>query len=179
MRGIKIAAGIGRAVLIAVLTLALMCNLYLMAARSLTGEQPTLFGYSTAVVVSGSMSGTIDVDDMVIIHRQNSYSDGDVITYINSNSNLVTHRIYEVTKDGYITKGDANNTPDKEIVTKDNVVGIVVMVIPKIGLLISALKTPLGMLCIVLAGGLLAGTAFRNKESRKKGGIDNGKNIKK
>lgn len=168
MRGIKIAARIVRTALIAVLALVLMCNLYFIAARALTGEQPTLFGYSSAVVVSGSMSDTIDVDDMVIIHRQNSYSKDDIITYINSNSNLVTHRIYEVTTDGYITKGDANNTPDKEIVTKDNVVGSVVMIIPKVGMVSYALKTPLGMLCIVLVGGLLVWITSRQKESSQK-----------
>lgn len=168
MRGIKIAAKIVRAVFIAVLALLLMCNLYFIAARSFTGEQPTLFGYSSAVVVSGSMSDTINVDDMVIIHRQDSYSNGDIITYISSNGNLITHRIQETTKDGYITKGDANNTPDKEIVAKDNVVGIVVMIIPKIGMVSSALRTPLGMLCIVLVGGLLVWITSRQKELSQK-----------
>lgn len=167
MREIKIAARITRVVMMVVFVLLLIFNWYFIAARALTGKNATLFGYSAAVVVSGSMTGTIDVDDMVIIHRQDSYSCGDIITY-KSNSSLVTHRIQEITDDGYITKGDANNTPDAEVVTEDKIVGSVVTVIPKVGLLVSALRTPLGILSIVLVGGLLAFLTFRDKESKEK-----------
>lgn len=168
MREMKIASRIVRVVLVVVFVLLLICNWYFIAARSLKGEQPTLFGYSAAAVVSGSMTGTIDVNDMVIIHPQDSYSCEDIITFKSNSGNLVTHRIQEITEDGYITKGDANNTPDEEIVTEDKVVGSVVMIIPKVGLLVSALRTPLGIFCVVLVGGLLASITFWQKESRQK-----------
>lgn len=152
MRGIKITFRAVSIAFTALLALLLACNLYFIAARALTGEHPTLFGYSTAVVVSGSMSGTIEVDDMVIIHRRDSYSCGDIITY-KDNGSLVTHRIVEISEDGfYITKGDANNAVDSEPVSDDDVVGCVVFTIPKIGRLISALRTPFGMCCMVLVG---------------------------
>lgn len=165
MRGIKITVKIIRSVLVTLLAVILMCNLYLAVSSSLTGEQPSIFGYSSAVVMSGSMSGTFEVDDMVVIHEKDSYSVGDIVTYKTS-TNLVTHRIKEITPDGcYITQGDANNTPDKDPVEKDNVVGCVVKIIPKAGLIISALKSPLGMLCIVIAGGLLLCIPFgKNQE---------------
>lgn len=153
MRGIKIVARIVRIALITVLALVLACNLYFIAARAITGEHSTLFGYSTAIVISGSMSPAIEVDDMVIIHREDAYSRGDIITYKDGKS-LVTHRIHEITQDGYITKGDANNTTDGTI-SPDSVVGRVVTVIPKVGKLISFLRTPLGMCSIVLIGVLL------------------------
>lgn len=152
MRGIKIAFRVVIIVLTAVLALLFVCNLYFIAARAITGEHPTLCGYSTAIVVSGSMSGTIEVDDMVIIHRRDSYSWGDIITY-KDGENLVTHRIVEIFEDGsYITKGDANNTADSEPVPFDSVIGRVALTIPKIGRFISALRTPFGMCCLVLIG---------------------------
>lgn len=153
MRGIKIAVRVIRFALITVLALLLACNLYFIAARAITEEHPTLCGYSTAIVISGSMSPAIQVDDMVIIHRENAYSCGDIITY-KDGASLVTHRIHEITEDGYITKGDANNTTD-ETISPDSVVGRVVTVIPKVGKLISMIRTPLGMCGIVLIGVLL------------------------
>lgn len=172
MRGIKIAIRVARIALITILALLLMCNLYFIAARAITGEHPTLFGYSTAIVVSGSMSPTIEVDDMVIIHREDTYSCGDIITYKDGMS-LVTHRIQEITDDGYIPKGDANNTTD-ETVLPDSVVGRVVLEIPKIGKLVSGIRTPFGMCVILLIGVLLIEyPALSEKIKAKKAGGEN------
>lgn len=179
MRGIKIAARILKITLTAALALLIMYNLCSMGIRAITGEHPTLFGYSTAIVVSGSMSPAIEVDDMVVIHRSDSYSRKDIITYKDGKS-LVTHRIEEITEDGYITKGDANNTTDA-IVSPDRVVGKVIFVIPKIGRLISALRTPLGMCGIVLIGGLLiAYPDLSDKiKAKKAGGKNDGRHTQK
>lgn len=157
MRAVKLAVrilSIGLTVLLAIL---LVCNVYLITAKAITGKpQPTIFGYSAAVVVSGSMSGSIEIDDLVVIHREESYAAGDVITFESeSGRSVVTHRIVDRTEDGYITKGDANNAADLDPVPEERVVGRVVRVIPKIGLFISYLRTPLGMTCLVLIGLLL------------------------
>ena len=133
----------------------LCCNLYLIAAKKLGGQEyPTVFGYTTAVVISGSMEDSISVNDMVLIHKQENYAVGDVITFDSGNS-AVTHRIIEKKNGEFITKGDANNTADTEPVSQEAVIGRVVRVIPKIGLLIDYLRTPLGMCCLTLVGCLL------------------------
>lgn len=155
MRAVKLAGRILSIALSVLLALLVACNLYLVAAKAITGSsQPTVFGYSTAVVVSGSMSGSIEIDDMVVIHREKTYSPGDVITF-ESGSSLVTHRIVEQTAEGFITKGDANNAADLEPVPPERVIGRVVQVIPGIGLWIYYLRTPLGMTGLVLIGLLL------------------------
>lgn len=178
MRGIKIAVRVIRLALITVLVLLLTCNLYFIAARAITGEHSTLLGYSTAIVISGSMSPAIEVDDMVVIHREDAYSRGDIITY-KDGASLVTHRIHEIMEDGYITKGDANNTADGTI-SPDSVVGRVVTVIPKVGKLISFLRTPLGMCAMVLVGFLLIEyPALLNRIKAKKDGGYHGKHDKK
>lgn len=179
MREIKIAARILKITLTAVLALLLLCNLCLLGIRAVTGEHPTLFGFSTAIVVSGSMSPALEVDDMVIIQRRDTYFGGDIITY-KDNGSLVTHRIAEITNDGYITRGDANNTADPTV-SHDRVVGKVVLVIPKVGRLVSALRTPLGMCGIVLIGGLLIAYPALAEEikAKKAGGKADGKHIQK
>ena len=154
-RTLKLLGRIISGLVTALLAVLLCCNLYLIGARALNkASQPTIFGYSAAVVVSGSMSGTIEVNDMVIFHRESSYAPDDIVTY-KSGGSLVTHRIVEETEEGFITKGDANNTPDREPVPMENIVGKVALTIPKIGLLANFLRTPLGMLCLVLAGMLM------------------------
>lgn len=155
------------------LAFVLACNIYIIAVRSVTGQrQPTAFGFSSAVVISGSMSGAIEVNDMVITQARDSYFPGDIISF-DTGSSIVTHRILEVTEEGFVTKGDANNTADIHPVTPDQVVGKVVLVIPGAGSLIEGLRTPLGMMCITLLGislivvpSLLEG----NGESKKQGG---------
>lgn len=166
MRTVKMVVRAVRVAFTSALALILVCNLYFIGVKSLTGEHPTLFGWSMAVVISGSMSPAIEVDDMVIIHRQSEYECGDVVMYKDGDS-LVTHRVAEVTDTGYITKGDANNTPDPPIAA-DRVVGKTVLVIPKIGRLTSAARTPLGMCILVMIGiGLIEAPAIAEKVKKR------------
>ncbi len=116
------------------------------------GDTPSVFGYQTAVVISGSMSPAIEVDDLVIIEATDSYDVGDIIAYKTENSR-VTHRVIEVKPDGYITQGDANNAPDQNLIPNKNVIGEVVYIIPKVGKAISFLQSPLGMMMVVLLAG--------------------------
>lgn len=150
MRVVKIAARIIRIAFTTVLAFILACNLYFIGAKAVTGEHPVLFGWSMAVVVSGSMSPAIEVNDMVIIHYQDTYVCGDIIMYKDGNS-LVTHRVEQVTETGYITKGDANNTADPPV-SAERVVGKAVLVIPKVGRLSATVRTPLGICVLVLVG---------------------------
>lgn len=142
--------------LTAVLVFLLAANLYTAYARNVKGEiQPRVLGYSSAVVVSGSMSGSIEVDDLVITSAQDNYNVGDIIMFY-SGSSVVTHRIVELSENSCITRGDANNAPDLEAVDPENIIGKVIFVIPKIGLLIGFLQTPRGLIGVSLLLLLLA-----------------------
>lgn len=172
-KALKLIYRILSAVLTAFLAVIVAANIYTAAARAITGEpQPTFFGYSSAVIVSGSMSGTIDVGDLIICRTQQSYTTGDIITFREAydGDSLVTHRIVSQTDAGFITQGDANNTPDSQPVSAESIAGKVVCIIPKIGFFIEYLRTPLGMTCVVLIGLLLLAlpsaleSAIRQKE---------------
>lgn len=136
---------------VVLLALLLAANVYRIAAERLFHiKNPTVFGYSPAVVLTGSMSGTIEPNDLIVTRRQAEYRQGDVITYANQYS-TVTHRIVQVTDDGYRTKGDANNAEDGAMVLPEQVLGRVVLTVPKIGAVILFLKTPFGLLCMLAA----------------------------
>ena len=133
----------------AVLAVLLAANLYVLAAQRLGADDPAVLGLRSAVVLTGSMSGAIEPDDLVVTHQQASYSAGDIIMF-RSGSNTVTHRITAVTPEGYRTKGDANNAEDAAVTPAEDVLGRVILIVPKAGGAVRFLRTPLGMLCLVL-----------------------------
>lgn len=137
------------------LALLLACNLYCIVMEHLAGvDCPAIFGYSTAIIASGSMEPALSVDDLILNHTQSSYAEGDIITF-RSGGSLTTHRIVDVTEDGYVTQGDANNAADLDTVSPEAVVGRVVGIIPHVGRAIAFLKTPFGMMALVFTGFLL------------------------
>ena len=123
----------------------LLANLYRLAAREIFKvKAPTVFGFSSAVVLTGSMSGTIEPDDFIITRKQSDYTVGDIVMY-QTGGTPVTHRIISENEKGYRTKGDANNTDDGTEIPKEDVIGKVVLVIPKIGAAVRLARTPIGM----------------------------------
>ncbi len=156
------------------LALVLIFNLLSIGSKYFTGDTyADVFGISTAVVISGSMEPTISVNDMVVIQEKDNYAEKDVISYISKNGNLITHRIVDVTDEGFITRGDANDTIDVEVpISEDKVVGKVVYVIPRVGMFLEHLQSPLGMLCVGLIGFVLIGLPSFLDRGRKeeKGG---------
>lgn len=161
MRRVLSAAGtVLQAAATVLLALLLAGNLYLIGMERLAGvENPTIFGYSVAVVASGSMEPALSVDDLIVNHRQADYAVGDIITF-RSGSSLTTHRVTAVTEAGYLTQGDANNAADLDTASPDAVVGRVVGKIPHVGRALAFLKTPFGMMVLVFAGFLIVELPF-------------------
>lgn len=156
MRLIKLICRIIGIAFTALLAVLLVSNIYSILMRTFTDEkQPRFLGLSSAVIISGSMSGTIEVNDLVVCCEQNDYAKGDIITFVSESGSLVTHRIVSLSDAGFITQGDANNTPDRTPVEPGAVVGKVILTVPGIGLLIEFLRTPLGLMCILFIGLLI------------------------
>ena len=139
-------------VLLAVL---LFCNLSLFLSKKITGNAgATVFGFSLAVVASGSMDPALSVDDLVLIQAKEAYSVGDIITF-ERDGVLVTHRIAGIQQEDFLTQGDANAVMDQAPVAQEQIVGKVIVVIPYVGKVLSWLRTPLGMTLLVFWGLLL------------------------
>lgn len=158
MRRVLSAVGaVLQAAVTVLLALLLAGNLYLIGMERLAGaEPPAIFGYSVAVVASGSMEPALSVDDLIVSHRQADYAVGDIITF-RSGGSLTTHRVTAVTEAGYGTRGDANNADDPAVTPPEAVVGRVVAVVPGLGRFLAALKTPLGLTSLVLLGCIILG----------------------
>lgn len=144
-----------RCILIAVLLLLAVYNVTALVQRYVYQKGiATVFGIGTAVVVSGSMSPTIEVNDMVVIKACDSYEVDDIVTFYDSSAGeYITHRIIKISDSGtYTTQGDANNTQDDFSVTNDAIVGKVIFVVAGVGGVISFLQTPIGLLIVLAAG---------------------------
>ncbi len=141
-------------------------SICLANVRGPTGDQmPMLFGTGAAVVMSGSMSPTLEVGDLVIVRETESYEVGDVVVY-RSGSKLIVHRIIALDGDRVVTQGQANNVADPPI-DSSAIQGKVVAHVPGLGLAVNALKTPVGILLILIAAFVLTELSFRREKDRR------------
>ena len=99
---------------------------------------PSMFGYSSLLVATGSMSGTIEEGDLIFIKDTGDYKIGDIVTFFQEDDTIpTTHRIWNIDEDGkFITRGDANNSYDPKHITSDEIYGEVVLVVPAVGIAI-------------------------------------------
>ena len=95
---------------------------------------PSFCGFSTLTVETGSMSGTIEPGDLILIQKKDKYYSGEIITFLPEGATIpTTHRIVGYVEGGYKTKGDANKFDDGFVATEENYCGTVLFHIDKIG----------------------------------------------
>ena len=104
-----------------------LCCYVFVCLDILHKDYVNIFGYTYFVVVSGSMSGEIEVNDIVLVDITKEVNVDDIIAY-KSEKSIVTHRLIQKTGDKFVTKGDANDTYDKAI-TKNDIIGKIVFVV--------------------------------------------------
>ena len=118
------------------LTLLVVVASWLCFDKFVLGHQvPSIFGYSSLMVATGSMSGTIEEGDLIIIKDTGDYGIGDIVTFFQDGDTIpTTHRIYNIDDEGkWVTRGDANNSEDKRAISSDEIIGEWVMTIPYVG----------------------------------------------
>ncbi len=123
-------------------------------------EYVNIFGYSFFTVETGSMSGTIEIDDIIIVKLGKDVQNNDIITFKEEN-NIITHRIIKMDAEKITTKGDANNAEDKPI-SKDNVIGKVVFIFKNIKIWKKVFTTPKVYISLIITL-LLFGISFSIK----------------
>lgn len=150
-----------------IISLLIGYSIFLVNAKFVLHEQlPMLGGYGQAVVLSGSMEPAISVNDLLIIQKCDKFETGDIITFVDSSNDLVTHRIIEINGDEITTKGDANNVCDKPF-NIERVKGKVIAIIPKIGYIITFIQNPFFVVCIIIITFILMERSY-SKEKKKK-----------
>ena len=119
---------------------------------------PNLWGWSSMVVTSGSMEPALSPGDVVLVEPRDAdaLEPMDIITFRADDGSKVSHRIIDkgvdATGTSFVTKGDANEDPDGDVVDSRNVMGQVHFSVPRVGYLIAWARTPIGL--ILLACGL-------------------------
>lgn len=142
------------AIIILLIVYVIVINVYKKQDR--LGEIPINF----YTILTTSMVPKIDAGDIIITYKNkdNIYKDKDVITFV-SQANMtkgvtITHRIIktEILNGNYYyyTKGDANNTADSTPVSSENVVGKVILKIPKAGYLQQFMVSKFGWLVVIV-----------------------------
>src|SRR5690625_3714938 len=151
----------------ATVTVILFTTLILMAfiviSTKASGGEPKVFGYQIKTVLSGSMEPEFKTGSIIAVKPggdMTRFKEGDVITFMDDASRLITHRVIDVIHSGdnvlYETKGDNNNAADRDLVLSDNVVAEYTgFTIPYVGYLSSFAQSKEGGALLLILPGLL------------------------
>jgi signal peptidase len=102
----------------------------ILIVKSFTSEEvPDVAGALPLIVLTDSMYPVIQSGDLIICHTEEpeNIQVGDVIAFFDPAGNgitIVTHRVIEVTENGWRTKGDNNNAEDRLTVPADKLVAV-------------------------------------------------------
>jgi signal peptidase len=146
--------------LVAVLTIAVA-----IGSRTSADGQRVVFGHPVMTIISGSMTPTIAVGDIVVdapvtAAQASHFHVGQIISFraAPGSPEIITHRIVAVRVTGgavsYITKGDANNSADSTPRPASDVIGLYRFPIPRGGYVLVAMHTP-RVIVMLLASALL------------------------
>ena len=128
------------------------------------------FGIQPYVVESGSMEPAIQTGS---VYQRAKYEDmqvGDIIAFKPDTGAFATHRIKEITNEGFTTKGDKNKAEDNIITTRSNFIGKNIFSIPNVGFIVKGIQEPkgkiiLGTIIVVLVlAAILIGKPSKKKE---------------
>lgn len=115
----------------------------------IAGVLCAVFHYRPSVVVSGSMEPEIPTGSLVFIDTDDREpAVGDIIAF-HKDDVRVTHRVVEITEQGYVTKGDNNDSVDVGVVLPSQVDGTTVITIPVLGYIVKTLVTLPALIIIV------------------------------
>ena len=155
--------------------LILLCALILVGLR--------ISGFQMFTITSGSMEPNYPVGSLIYTHPvdASSLKQGDVITFANSESTVVTHRIAEVITETdtnneatlkFRTKGDANDAADGKLVHYKNIIGTPSIVIPGLGYTAYYLQRPPGIyialiVCTFLIASIIIPSIVKHKTRKE------------
>lgn len=155
-------------VLCVILIPILLINITLIAKSFINKDEvPSIGGTLPLIVLTDSMHPEIESGDLIICNTAEAedIKVNDIISFFDPAGNgtsIVTHRVIEIVEeDGEIffrTRGDNNNTEDKELVPAENLVGVYKMRIAGAGHIAMFMQSTAGLIvCVVLPIILLVG----------------------
>lgn len=152
----------------ALLAVAVFLTVYATVCR-VKGKTAFVFGYAMLYVQTESMEPTITRQSCILVRRAdtNTIREGDVITYVCRDPSSavygaqITHRVTEVTEEGFRTKGDHPlAVTDKMTVAPEDVVAVYVKNLFFMTFLSRAFSGAFGLIFIVSVFALSVGVFF-------------------
>lgn len=136
-------------ILIVLFAIFLLISMYTaVQVKILKNEYANFFGYSLFEVQTGSMHGTIEAGDWIVVKSTKDVKVKDIITYKHG-KDFITHRVVEIYKGSYVTKGDANSSKDEPI-DRDQVVGKVTKTLHGFGILRKTIFNPIVIVSLII-----------------------------
>ena len=135
-----------------------------------------IIGIEPFVVQSGSMEPKIETGSLCFINKLVKYEDikeYDIIAFKLPTGVGVTHRVINITNEGFTTKGDNNQTEDLIKTTRQNYIGKNIFSIPKIGYAVKLIQTTRGkiifgtIVIVLILAGFLIGEPSKKKQKNK------------
>jgi signal peptidase I len=119
---------------------------------------PIGIGGGTAYVVTHgvSMEPRFHTGDLAIVRAASTYKVGQIVAYHSSLLHeVVLHRIVAIHHGRYVFKGDNNNFLDPVHPTQSELIGRLWIHVPRVGAVLEAIRTPLGLATVAGVIGLL------------------------
>jgi signal peptidase I len=137
-----------------VLFVALGLSWFLLARPTALGGEATYLKVSGSSMLPGLQSG-----DLAVLRRDRDYQVGDIVGFRipapqPAAGSIVIHRIVELDGAGYRTRGDNSPTNDPWLLHGTDVLGEMVVSVPRGGVVFDAISTPAVLAAIM--GGLTA-----------------------
>lgn len=154
--------GITHIMLVAIIFMAVV-----VVTSKVSGGEPEMFGFQFKTVLSGSMEPEFDTGSVIVVKPvgdSERFNKGDVITFLEEDGKLITHRVVDVVSNGervmYQTKGDNNQSPDRNLVLAENIVAQYSgFSIPFLGYIVNIAKSQNGAFLLLIPGIILLGYA--------------------
>lgn len=160
---------------------------FALAAKGAVNEDkvPMIFNRAPLIIISDSMTigyhttdenynGAFNKNDLIIIKKVDSTNleIGTIATYIAEDGSVITHRIIakKTDEDGnvlYTMKGDNSPSSDVNPVSPEQIQGVFVSRIPKLGGLAMKMSEPIGVFVLMLIPIAILGTMYFIKNRKK------------
>lgn len=134
---------------------AVLAGLILLGVFVVFSFVPFPGNYKIFTVQSGSMEPAIRTGSLIFVKPQDYYAVGEIVTRKTTDPKItITHRIsskQEIEgKIAYETKGDANNAPDGEKFSENDIIGKMLWGLPFFGYAVSYAKTTQGLILLII-----------------------------
>ena len=141
---------VGIIVLIILLPILFVNGVILVDSLIHPDEIPGFFEWKPFIVLSSSMETEIYSGDLAIVKEVDTkeIKKNDIIAF-QENGIVITHRVVDIVEEEgetrYVTKGDNNEVPDNDLVKPEQVEGVFIRRVARLGNLAMFMQTPVGM----------------------------------